>query len=323
MPGLAYQSGNFVTTDSLQLSLADWGFVSGATIVDYCRTYRGRLFHGSKHLHRFVQDCASAHIPLTVTTQELLEISQTLARRNYQEFQEDFALVTLATPGLSRKYLPLSRPVPVPSHDASPSNPTLILYPVAVDRTREEQIENAGVSLMAAARPWAFFAEDILDRRVKHRSRLVWWLAQQQLEEHLPRFSQDLSLHVAMLLDQDGVADTSVGSLILYKNNDYFCFPQERVLQSITVEILEELLKTNNQVLRRELIDLRRDNAWEAIYLAGSGIGLARVRQLVFLQAHGTPRVIRLSEHGARDPLMQLWQREIARHMLEGTEETI
>src|SRR5688500_13597082 len=98
---IAFHNGRFVATGELALSFADAGFVSGATVTDFCRTYRRRLFRWPDHLARLRRDCAACRVPLSVPDAELTAAAERLVAHNAQLLaeSEDLALVTFATPG--------------------------------------------------------------------------------------------------------------------------------------------------------------------------------------------------------------------------------
>ncbi|HET6574497.1 MAG TPA: aminotransferase class IV, partial [Fimbriiglobus sp.] len=98
---IAFFNGRFVPPDELALSFADAGFVAGATVTDFCRTYRHRLFRWPDHLARLRRDCAACHVPLADSDAELTAAAEHLATHNASLLAglDDLALVTFATPG--------------------------------------------------------------------------------------------------------------------------------------------------------------------------------------------------------------------------------
>src|SRR5262245_37164506 len=98
---LAFRNGRFVPPAALTLSFHDPGFVAAATVTDYCRTFRRRLFRWPDHLARLRRDCAACHVPLPYPDAELTAAAERLVEHNAKSLgdAEDLAVVTFATPG--------------------------------------------------------------------------------------------------------------------------------------------------------------------------------------------------------------------------------
>src|SRR5437899_1717165 len=104
---LAYLNGRFIPQAEARLPLNDAGFVLGATVTDLCRTFGHRLFRFADHLTRFRRNCASAHVPLSATDEELTQVAERLVDNNAGRLrpEQDLALVLVATPGPIGYYL--------------------------------------------------------------------------------------------------------------------------------------------------------------------------------------------------------------------------
>ncbi|MEO2090601.1 MAG: aminotransferase class IV, partial [Gemmataceae bacterium] len=73
----------------------------GATVTDFCRTYRHRLFRWPDHLARLRRDAAACFIPLPYSDEELTAAAEHLVSENAKGLppDDDLALTTFATPG--------------------------------------------------------------------------------------------------------------------------------------------------------------------------------------------------------------------------------
>src|SRR4051812_44333348 len=78
MAQLAYLNGRFVPEEELRLSFADAGFVFGATVTDFSRTYHRKLSRGPDHLARLRRDGGPCHIPLVPSDAELTAAAERL-----------------------------------------------------------------------------------------------------------------------------------------------------------------------------------------------------------------------------------------------------
>src|SRR5687767_10579156 len=98
---LAFRNGQFVAPAELTVAVHDAGFVFGATVTDFCRTYRQRLFRWPDHLARLRRDCETCRIPLLQSDAELTAAAKHLVSHNSRLLadDEDLALITFATPG--------------------------------------------------------------------------------------------------------------------------------------------------------------------------------------------------------------------------------
>ena len=159
-PPLAYLNGRFLPLTEVAIPLDDAGFVWGATVTDRLRTFNGRLFALDAHLRRFRRSCELACVPLAVPNAQLGRISEHLVRENRES--GELSVVWIATPG------PDSGPGVAPS-------PTLIAHTSPLDPRRYDRQSAHGAHLVPVAATLG------VDPRVKHRSRLAWWIARQEV----------------------------------------------------------------------------------------------------------------------------------------------
>lgn len=247
---IVYLHGHFLPATDTMLSLADAGFVSGATIVDNARTYRGRLFRWTDHLARFRRDCERCYVPLKFDDADLTRIAEELLAHNLPASPVgELHVVTVATPG------PPDGP------------PTLAMstYPVRVERYRP--FFESGVAL-AVAGTQSFDANDLLPPSVKHRSRLHWHIAEQTIRATHPGA-------VPVVMNR-GVGDTAIGGIAAVAADGTLKLPQpEFVQESISLKVLAELGGPS----RVEAFSWWSDDVRELL-LCGTGFGVAGVKAL-------------------------------------------
>ncbi len=251
---LAFRNGRFVAPADLTLAPHDAGFVFGATVTDFCRTYHRRLFRWPDHLARLRRDCETCRIPLLYSDAELTAAAEQLVAHNARLLatDDDLALVTFATPG------------PLGHLSGSPENgpPTLGMHTTPIRRERYQRFFTEGVTL-AVAGTYAPVAA-----AAKHRSRLPWWLAQQEVEPGA----------VPALLDASGVADTPIGAVLAVKGETVLRPPVGAALDSISVKVIGELSERVGLRFAEAAFDVRRDGG--ELLLAGSAFGVAGVRRV-------------------------------------------
>ncbi len=170
---LAYLNGRFLPQGDARLPLNDAGFVTGATVTDLCRTFRFRLFRWPDHLRRFRHSCAAAHVPQPLSDDELTVIAERLVAHNQTLVHPDadLAVVVFATPGVVGYYLG----EPGGLGDAPPTL-GMHTFPLPFIRYRRLFEEGATLAIPDVRNVPTF----CVDRRVKQRSRLHWWLAERR-----------------------------------------------------------------------------------------------------------------------------------------------
>jgi branched-chain amino acid aminotransferase len=252
-PPVAYFNGRYIQSSGATLPVADLGFRSGVTIVDNCRTYNHRLFRWPDHLARLRRDCAACHVPLAATDVELTTRANELIRQNAAANGE-LQLVTIATPG----------------PPGGPPTLGMYTYPVPVEVYRP--FFASGVHLVTAgchpAGPGL-----LLSPGVKHRSRMVWWLA----EHAVPAGA------VAVLTADpagDVLTETAIGNLLLVVRGTVVASDPAYVLDGISVRVVRELCEKLGVPFREAPLTRSLVQDAAEVMLAGTGFGLAGVRRL-------------------------------------------
>ena len=277
---VAYLNGRFVPFAEAGLPLHDAGFVSGATVVDNARTYGRKLFRWADHLARFRRDCEACYVPLPATDAELTAIATELVGRNAALLPADGELqvVTFATPGPLGFYV-----------GAANGPPTLgmVSYPVP---ERYRRFAEDGVVLRVAGRQSAD-ADDLLPPSVKHRSRMVWHVAERTVNGDA--WPPAPTGAVPVVLTPDGFGDTPVGAVLVVADGAVYLPPMGPVLDSISVRVVAELCGRlgipTRTFYRLDLEDFARlygpgergtaAAAATEVLLAGTGFGVVGVRE--------------------------------------------
>lgn len=217
---LAYQNGQLVPASQLSILVHDAGFVWGATITDRVRTFNGRLFRLEEHLRRFRKSCASARIPLVETDAQLVAVSERLVDANRDD--GELSVVWIATPGPLASF--------AATESVEPTRPTLIAYTLPIDASRAARLQKSGVSLFALP------ADRAVDPRIKHRSRLAWWITKGKVHERDPD-AQPLLLdpHCGYVLE------TPTSNLLAVMDGQVISPPIGTVLEGVSLGIVKEL----------------------------------------------------------------------------------
>jgi branched-chain amino acid aminotransferase len=230
---LAYLNGRFLPLTEASLPLHDAGFVMGATVTDYCRTFKHVLFRWPDHLARFRRDCAACFVPLPPSDDELTGMAAELVRKNGALIrpEHELALITFVTPG------------PIGYYSGEPGGagdgpPTLGMHTFPLPFERYRRFFTEGVSV-AVPRSHAL-SPMCMYPGVKHRSRLHWWVADRRLrtEGHPPGT-------LALLRDssEGNIAETAIGNFLYVKDGCVRTPRRKYVLDGISLHVVEELCR--------------------------------------------------------------------------------
>jgi branched-chain amino acid aminotransferase len=226
----AFWNGTFVAQERLAIPYFDAGFVFGATVTDLCRTIRHELYRWQDHLARFRASCARIPIELAMSDAELTARACELVAHNARLLrgEQDLALVLFATPGAVAYYLG----EPQPSSEAGPSF-GMHTFPLPFERYRPFFRE--GVHLVVPSVRQVSTAS--LDPRIKQRSRLHWWIAQQETQ----RLSAQRHAMAILLNERDEVTETASANFLIVKANTVLTPPRDTVLNGVSLNVVEEM----------------------------------------------------------------------------------
>lgn len=287
---LAYRNGQLLPLSDLTLSFADAGFVFGATITDFCRTYKHKLFRWPDHLARLRRDCDACKIPLPYSDADLTAAAEELVAQNSKLIGEgdDLALLTFATPGPIGYMLPGQGEGP-PWQANGPT--TTVMHTFPLPRQRYKRFFTDGVTL-AVAGVQPSYPNQIVPTTIKHRSRLHWWLAEQAVRDTVGSFHTAGAIPV--LIDQNGSgADTPIGCILAVAGDEVIRPVSGSVLDSVSLKVVAELCEGVTLQFSETPLDytaLCRPTeqgeqgvlAWVSeLLLVGSAFGLASVKAFV------------------------------------------
>ncbi|MGL4421610.1 MAG: aminotransferase class IV [Gemmataceae bacterium] len=254
-PNLAYWNGAIVPLKEARLSPFDLGFVSGVTIVDVLRTYRQQLFRWDAHQSRFETDCRACGVPCGTTRSERWAIAEELlAPWRETRPQEELMLTMVATPG------PPAGP------------PSFGMFLRLVERERNRRFYTEGVHLEVVGHQQVDTA-GLLPPSIKHRSRLLWWLADQA-----PRPSGSIGL---LTNGRDGsITETAIGNVLAVREGVVLTPPRATILDGISLQVIEERsIGLGWRFAEAELLP-KEAAQWSEMIFTGTGFGVVGVRQL-------------------------------------------
>ena len=221
-----YLNGQFLP-GPLAIPSWDAGFVFGATVTDLVRTINRKLFRLDDHLARFRWSCQLCRVPLPFSDRELRADAEELVAHNSEAIGpgQELALVMFATPGSLPHY---GWPWPFES-----GQPMLVMHTFLLPFERYRKLFTDGANLVVP--PTRSIPNDCIDPRAKMRSRMHWWIAEQQAKDIDPDAS-------ALLVDATGhVTETAAANFLIIKEGAVLTPPRETVLNGISLRVVEEL----------------------------------------------------------------------------------
>jgi branched-subunit amino acid aminotransferase/4-amino-4-deoxychorismate lyase len=255
---LAYCNGQFIPAAQLAVSVADAGFVYGATATEFVRTFGGRLFRLSDHLERLRQSCELCRIPLAASDAELERAAQTLAANNRATPESELALIIFATPGSLAHY------------GVSNVGPTLAMHtmPLAIERYRHLFAEGARLVIPTIRNLSA------IDPRAKVRSRVHWWIAEQQVRNVDPNAW-------ALLLDEGGfVTETAAANVLIVRDGAVLSPPRSSILNGVSLRVTQELCDRMSISFRELPLTVKEFQSADEAMLTGTAFCLAGVHSI-------------------------------------------
>jgi len=227
---IAYLNGQYVPAVEARLPVSDLG-LQGVSVTETVRTFRHRCFRVGQHVSRLFRSLRYVGFDTVLTEEQVVEIFEEVVRRNAPLLTEgdDLGVTAFVTGGLNR------------SQHRSPGaessrQPTFCVhsYPLAWDLWAEKY--DSGQHLVIPS--IRHLPVDCLDPKVKHRSRLHWYLADLEASRVDPRAS-------ALLLDHSGnVTETATGNVFVVERGAIFTPPSSRVLEGVSRDVVAELART-------------------------------------------------------------------------------
>lgn len=261
---LAYLNGDFVPLEEARVHVADAGFVYGATVSDVLRSFIRRWFRFDDHCRRFLNSCRYVGIEPLPDQEQLEAIASRLLEADCAD--RELGLVMLATPGVVPLYAGL------PDNEAERSGPTLVLHTFPLERGRFRELYRKGLHAIVAAHRQV--PADCWDPKAKCRSRLHWWLAQQQVRALDPEA-------VPILLDHAGNLTESSTANVLLVIDGQVCSPTpDHILWGISLDTTAKLCDRLGIPFQTRPLQLYHARLAEEVLLTNSLYSIAPVVRL-------------------------------------------
>ncbi len=226
---LAYLDGQFIPAEQARISVADAGFVQGATVSEQLRTFGGELFQLDSHLDRLQQSLRIIEIELPLSRAQLDATAHELVAHNGRLLEpgDDLGLSMFVTPGL---YATMAM--------GETLGPTLALhtYPLPFANWADKYCTGDALTVVDIRQvPTASWPATM-----KCRSRMHYALAERQARQRTPGSRP-------LLLDEYGfVNETPTANIVMLKDSQWITPPASRTLSGISQRVLWELAQRDH-----------------------------------------------------------------------------
>jgi branched-chain amino acid aminotransferase len=262
-----FLNGQFVHDEEARLPFHDAGFIFGATVTDLCRTFGHRLFRLPDHIARFRQSCNLARIPLPTPDHEIALFAEELLSKNISWLRpdQDLALVMFATPGLIMSYAGMEE-------DSGSGMSTLGMHTFRLPLGRYAPLFRQGAHLVVTTTQAVPMSS--MDPRIKHRSRLHWWIAGQEAEQ-MEKGAW------ALLTDAHGyVTETAAANFLIVKDGVVCTPPRSTILGGISLLTVEEICREKGIPFQERPITLTDCLEADEALLTGTSFCIAGVSRI-------------------------------------------
>jgi branched-subunit amino acid aminotransferase/4-amino-4-deoxychorismate lyase len=229
---LAYLNGKITAISQATLPIFDMAIVAGATVTETTRTFRHQPFRLKEHIDRLFRSLKAVGFELDLTRDTLQELSQEILEHNARLIPagHDLGLVHFVSAGQNLTYLGIAG-------QSTYRKPTVCVHtfplPFELWVERLQQGQHLVTPSIRHVPP------ECLDPKIKNRSRLHWWLADEQARMVDPQA-------VALLLDQHGnVTETSAANVFIIRDRKILtpsrCCTLGGISQRVVAELAEQL----------------------------------------------------------------------------------
>ena len=229
MEPIAHLNGQYVPISQASLHVFDLGVVGGASVSEMVRTFRHVPFRLDQHLARLEQSLVIVGFELDLSIAELKAICERVVSENAKLIpaHHDLGLIVFVTAGQNLTYLGRAG-----AALAKKSTVCVHTFPLPL----ELWADSCRTGLHLVSVETRSIPDDVIDARIKHRSRLHWHLADRQAKQIDPR-------GVAVLTNHEGtLTETASGNLWMVQRGQLIT-PAINVLHGISRDVVMELCR--------------------------------------------------------------------------------
>jgi len=294
---LVYIYGEMVPASEAHIAIYDLAVVLGATVTDMTRTIGHQPFRLDDHIARFYRSAKYARIPPTASPEETKARTLELVEHNTSLIQpeQDLGIIFFMSPGVSPAYAG-------PGFTGKTGS-TFCTHTFPLPFQSWVELFEKGAHVVTP--PTRHLPPQCLDQKIKNRSRLHWWIADQEAKLVDPKA-------ITLLLDLDGNVTECSGSNFFIVKDETMIFPSPRnILRGISqVTAMELGAELGIPVVERDIQSYDVIHADEA-FLSSTPYCLAPVTQFNGLEVgSGKPGPMFRR-------LMEAWSQRVGKDLIE------
>lgn len=225
---IVYLNGEFVPASQAAIRIYDLGIILGATLTEMTRTFAHEPFRLDDHLDRLYRSCKYAGIQPPLPLRRMRDRTLELIRTNRELIEPgaDLGIVHFITPGENEIYAGSAA-------GSARLTPTVCIHSFPLPfRVWRHLFEDGAHVVTPALR---HIPPQCLDPKSKNRSRLHWWLADQQTHAVDPEA-------ITLLLDLDGNVTECAGSnFVVVADRTIYSPTTRNILQGVSLLTVREL----------------------------------------------------------------------------------
>ncbi len=225
---IVFLKGEFVPASQAKINIYDCGVVLGATLTEMTRTFQHQPFRLDDHLERLYRSCKYAGIEIPLTLPEMRDRTTELIENNRRLIDDsgDLGIVHFVTAGEFEAYAGSAA-------SGGPLVPTVCIHSFPLPLHLWESLFDEGAHLVTPS--IRHIPPQCLDPKMKNRSRLHWWMADQQTHAVDPHA-------ITLLLDLDGnVTETGGSNFVMLSGNTVYTPTSRNVLPGVSLLTVREL----------------------------------------------------------------------------------
>ncbi len=225
---IVYLNGDFVPASRAAIKIYDLGIILGATLTEMTRTFAHAPFRLDDHLDRLFRSCKYTGIQPQLTRNDMREKTLELIETNRELIgpEADLGIVHFITAGENEIY----------AGSAAGSvrlTPTVCIHSFPLPFRVWRHLFEAGAHVVTPS--VRHVPPQCLDPKSKNRSRLHWWLADQQTHAVDPEA-------ITLLLDLDGNVTECAGSnFVIVVDRTIYSPTTRNILQGVSLLTVKEL----------------------------------------------------------------------------------
>src|SRR5579872_830804 len=224
---LAYLNGRISPVSQTSLPISDMGVVMGAAITEMARTFRRDCFRLREHVDRLFRSLKHVGFEMDLTREALADLVLELIEHNARLIpaHHDLGVSMFITAGPALIYSGFEGM-------QTRRKPTVCVhtFPLPFELWAEKYTAGQHVVIPSTRH----LPPECLDPKIKSRSRMHWYLADEQARLVDPKA-------IALLLDrQDNIAETSTANIFIVRSGRILTPHGRNTLQGISQQVVKE-----------------------------------------------------------------------------------